>query len=106
MKKSRIPEKRVLFILMFLVLILFVFSFPVLASGDVAYIYKNDRRVDDNIIDVFEDIGLSVDQIDEDNINGVDFSSYKFLFLGDERFRNEEKSPKQRHIGCGKKKLC
>ena len=93
MKKSPIPEKRMLFVLMFLVLMLNVFSFPILASGDIAYIYKNDRLVDDNVVDVFDDLGLSVDLIDEDDINGMDFSTYKFLFVGDERFRNEDQIP-------------
>ncbi len=92
MKKRSSFQKRSIFTLMILVLIVNVFSFPVLAS-DVAYIYKNNKKVDKNIVDVFEELGLSVELINEKNIKNMDFSGYKFLFLGDERYKYEERIP-------------
>ncbi len=65
----------------------------VVASANVAYIYRNDNKIDDNVIDVFEEMGLDVDLIDEQDLRGVDFSGYRFLFLGDERFRNQNQIP-------------
>ena len=44
--------------------------------------------VDNNVVDVFEDMGLEVDLIDEEDLRGVDFSDYKFIFVGEGRLRN------------------
>ena len=60
----------------------------VAASGDVAYIYRNSRMVDDAFISAFGDMGLSVDLIDSKNIKGMNFSGYRLVFVGDERLRN------------------
>ena len=73
-----------------LVLILIQISF-VLAS-DVAYVYKSENNIDDNVLEIFDGKGLSVDLIQEDNLPNS-FSNYKLIFVGDERFRNEDKIP-------------
>ncbi|MEN9626533.1 MAG: hypothetical protein RL557_861, partial [archaeon] len=62
------------------------------AADDVAYIYKSKASVDTVIVDTFEDLGLSVELIDETKLPS-DFSSYKFIFIGDERFRNIDNLP-------------
>jgi len=69
------------------VLVIEVLACSVLASSDVAYVYRNKNKVDDNIVNVFEDKGLDVELIDENDIRSVDFSDYKLIFVGDERFR-------------------
>jgi len=58
------------------------------ASGDVAYVYRNSRMVDDAFVSAFGDMGLSVDLVDNKNIKTMDFSGYRFVFVGDERLRN------------------
>ena len=71
------------------VLFCVVFVFGVVsASGDVAYVYRNSRMVDDVFVSVFVDMGLSVDLVDSKNIKMTNFSGYKFIFIGDERLRN------------------
>ena len=73
--------------------VLFLLVGVVAASSDVAYIYRSFARVDENVLDVFSDLGLSVDEIDEGDLRGFDFSGYKMIFVGDERFRNEQLIP-------------
>jgi len=85
---SMFSKKSLSLVLMF-VMALNVLALPVLASIDVAYIFKNEARVDENVIEVFEDMGLSVELINEKNLPN-DFSAYRFIYLGDERFRHEE----------------
>jgi len=58
------------------------------ASGNVAYIYRNPRMIDDVFVSAFENMGLSVDLVDDKNIKGFNFSGYRMIFVGDERFRN------------------
>jgi len=88
--KKELVKKRVSSILILITCILFVSSF--VAASDVAYIYRNSNNVDDNILNVFSDMGLSVDLIDENNLPS-DFSGYRFIFVGDERFRKDYKIP-------------
>ena len=66
----------------------FLFSGFVSATGDVAYIYRNSRKVDDAFVWVFGDMDLSVDLVDSRDIKTTDFSGYRFVFVGDERLRN------------------
>ena len=81
--------KKKLSLVMFFVLIFNVFALPILASNDVAYIFKNENIVDDNVVGVFEGLGFNVELINEKNIPN-DLSNYKFVYLGDERYRNED----------------
>jgi len=92
MKKveSILSKKSYLLLVLLFVLIFNVFAYPVVAVGDVAYIFKNERIVDDNVIEVFEELGLEVDLINEKFIPS-DLSNYNFIYLGDERYRNDEK---------------
>ncbi len=63
------------------------------AVSDVAYLYKNDIRVDQNIINEFNSLGLSVDKIQENKISTTAFSEYKMIFVGDELFNNPSRIP-------------
>lgn len=78
-------QRGVLLILLSAVLILFGINF-VAAATDVAYIYRHSGRVDNNILDVFDELGLSVDLIQEKNLP-ANLGDYGFIFLGDEKFR-------------------
>jgi hypothetical protein len=95
MRKRRSQEKRILSTLMLLVLIAQILASPVLvaASDEVAYIFRNERMVDENVVGVFEDMGLTVDLIDETEINNFNLESYRFLFIGDERYRHYDDIP-------------
>jgi hypothetical protein len=89
-KSNIINYKKKIFIsILLFTLTLNIFALPVLASNDVAYIFKNKRIIDENIIEVFEGLGLDVELINEKNIPS-DLSNYKFVYLGDERYRNED----------------
>lgn len=89
LSSSKSLKRSISFVLMFL-MALNVFALPVMASNDVAYIFKSKASIDDNVVEVFEDKGLDVDLIDEKDLPS-DFSSYRFVYLGDERFRNDHK---------------
>jgi len=56
-------------------------------EADVAYIYRNERRVDSNFVEAFEGMGLSVDLVNEKDLG--DLGEYRFIFVGDEKFREE-----------------
>jgi hypothetical protein len=56
------------------------------AAGDVAYIYRYKGKVDDNIVKLFNDSGLKVDLINEQNLPS-NFNDYRFIFVGDETYR-------------------
>lgn len=56
------------------------------SSASVAYIYKS--KTDTKIINLFSDLKLKVDLIKESTLP-QDLSSYKFIFIGDERFSEE-----------------
>jgi len=74
------------------ILLTFVFSILLAATfvsaADVAYIYKKDFKIDDNIIGTFMEKGLSVELINEKYLP-ANFDDYKLIFIGDERFRKE-----------------
>lgn len=52
---------------------------------DVAYLYKKDFRVDQNVINVFNEMGFNVTLINEKNMP-PNFDKYRFVFIGDENF--------------------
>ena len=94
-KKALIKKKVLLVGLFFIILIIGTAAVALGASSstaDVAYIYRKESKIDDNVLDVFDDMGLSVDLIDEKYLPN-DFSDYKFIFVGDERFKNENRIP-------------
>ncbi len=80
-------------IIITLVLITTVALFiSLISAADVAYIYKSKPKIDQNVINVFNEMNLSVDLIQEKNLT-QNFSKYKFIFVGNERFKNYKKIP-------------
>ncbi|MFT4303706.1 MAG: hypothetical protein ACMXYG_04015 [Candidatus Woesearchaeota archaeon] len=57
------------------------------SASDVAYIYRNSLAIDNNVVQVFEDLGYSVVSINENDI--TDLSEYVFIYAGDELFRQD-----------------
>ena len=89
MTKRELSGEKIL-LLVFLFAVMFVGS---VSAADVAYIYSRDFNVDNNIKNVFAELNLSVDMIKESKVTTTDFSKYKFIFIGDERFSNPTKIP-------------
>ena len=88
MEKKEIKGKGKRIILLSSMLLFIIFcSFIVSATGDVAYIYRNKLKIDNNIVNVFSELNLTVDKIQENNLTLTNFSKYKIIFVGDERFR-------------------
>ncbi|MEK6871280.1 MAG: putative metal-binding motif-containing protein, partial [Nanoarchaeota archaeon] len=94
MKKEAAKIASVKFLVSVLLITLFV---GLVSAGDVAYIYKNKVSVDQNVVKAFEELGLTVDLIDEKSFSGKnlppDFLDYRVLFVGDERFKNSKNFP-------------
>ncbi|MCK5149364.1 hypothetical protein KAJ87_00365 [Candidatus Pacearchaeota archaeon] len=80
-------------VIIFLMLFSVIFLSNFILASDVAYITKNTNRVDSGFMNVFEEMGLEVDLIESKNVKNIDFSGYKFIFVGDERFRNAKNFP-------------
>jgi hypothetical protein len=80
--------KRVVILTLFVVLLS-----GFVAAGDVAYVYRNSRNVDNAVLNVFDEMDISVDLVNSKDIRGFDFSSYDFVFIGDERLRNVKYIP-------------
>ena len=91
MKKGEIFKKGDKIILALLFLSILILP-DVVAVGDIAYIMKNPRMVDQNIVNSFRDLGFTIDLIKDSNVKKIDFSKYKIIFLGDERIRTTAKS--------------
>lgn len=70
-------------VLMFLVS--FVLLVTIVSASDVAYVYKNEKKIDQNVLNAFSEMSLSVDLIMEKEIPS-NLSSYRIIFIGNERF--------------------
>src|SRR3989344_8514456 len=85
-------KKRGAILLLFCIILVSVLSVSFAATfasaADVAYIYNKDFKIDQNVISVFNDIGLSVDTIKASQVSQTDFSQYRLIFVGDEKFSN------------------
>jgi len=90
--KGDYKKGQVVGLIFLVVMLVVVLNMSFVFAEDVAYIYRNINAVDDNVVDVFEDAGLSVDLIQENDIPN-DIRDYRILFVGDERFRNVENIP-------------
>lgn len=62
-------------------------------AADVAYLYKYSRNIDENVVRIFEELNQTIDYIKDRNIKTTDFSKYKLMFVGDERFTNKKYIP-------------
>ena len=90
--KRRAVALKGLGLFIFMIFLVNVFASSLLAAGDVAYIYKRESKIDQNVVGVFNNLGLTVDLIDETKLP-VDFKGYKLIFVGDERFKNQKLIP-------------
>lgn len=59
-----------------------------IVAANVAYISKSSAKVDDNILGVFDELGFSVDIIDNSDLP-LDLSEYNLIFIGDEAFTED-----------------
>jgi hypothetical protein len=84
-------DKRCDVIKLLVVGFLIVFLSSLVVAGDIAYIYKNIRKIDQNVIDVFNELGHDVDLVQEKEMG--DLSSYGIIYVGDERFRKKKEIP-------------
>ena len=73
------------------ILLVIVLASSVFAE-DVAYVYRRDFMIDDNVLNAFSDLGLSVELIDESSLP-INWDDYKLIFVGDENYRNEDLIP-------------
>jgi hypothetical protein len=64
-----------------------------IVATDVAYISRNERRIDSSIIDTFNEMSLDVEIINNKDVGDTDFSDYKLIFIGDERLRRVRDIP-------------
>ena len=66
--------------------VLFLSGFAV-AVSDVAYIMKNPSRqmAEENLMNAFDDLGLSVDMVSDKEAMTKNFSDYDVIFIGDDR---------------------
>jgi len=83
---------------LFLLAFVFASSFVVAVSAtsaDVAYIYKKSSQIDQNVINVFNSMNLSVGLVNDVDLATTDFSNYRMIFVGDERFTNPSLIPIQ-----------
>jgi len=56
------------------------------SAADVAYLYRRTFKIDENIVQVFENLGLTIDYIQEYS-QPSNYNAYKLIFVGDENFR-------------------
>src|SRR3989338_7295808 len=84
-------KKRAFILISFSFFLLFLLS-SFASAADVAYIYSKTFKIDNNIISAFNDLNLSVDLINVNSISS-NITSYKILFIGDEKFKNITKIP-------------
>jgi len=80
-----------------LVLIIILNLLAVNAS-DVAYLLKNTRNPDYKFLDSFSELNLTVDLINFNQIKFSNLSSYKLVFVGNQRFDNPEYFKNNKYI--------
>lgn len=81
--------KRFSFILLFVVVI---FMSSVYAE-DIIYVVKDTSKVNHDFLNSIQDLGLTVSVVDDDNINSVNFSKYKMMLVGNDKFANPQSLP-------------
>ena len=55
-------------------ILLSILSISLTSASDIAYIYRYQRNVDKNILSVFQEMGLEVEQINENTLSSIDLS--------------------------------
>jgi hypothetical protein len=62
-----------------------------ISASDIAYVMKN--KPNQGFLDVFDELGLSVDLIKSKEISSTDFSGYNFVFIGEGKLKNIDEIP-------------
>jgi len=73
--------------------IFILLSINFILAQDVAYILKNSDRPNEGFWDVFDDMDLEVDLIEDKDIMMTDFSDYDLIFIGNDRLRHAKHIP-------------
>jgi cysteine-rich repeat protein len=73
-------------LLLFCSIMIFVLMMQIVIAHDVAYVYRSHGKIDWKIVNVFENMGLSVRFVNEWDINKL--HHFKLIFVGDEKYRN------------------
>ena len=79
------------------VFLLVILAVSFVSAVDVAYLLKNDRNVQERVVDAIEDMDLSYDVIEDADIPFTNFDNYKAIFLDDVRFRKIDYVPIGEH---------
>ncbi|MEM3121963.1 MAG: hypothetical protein QXH60_00785, partial [Candidatus Pacearchaeota archaeon] len=78
----------------FLLIMFFIIAVVHAQSSDVvAYIYNKNFNIDTNVINELNSMGLNVELIPESRISTTNFSKYRVIFIGNEKFSNPSKIP-------------
>jgi len=75
------------------VLILVLVSVISVSASDVAYVLKNTRNPNKDFLNAFSELNLSVKLISNKNIDTINFTKYKLIFVGNEMFNNADEIP-------------
>ena len=70
----------------FLNIFLFTLLINLISAADVAYIYNKDYKVDQNVIDIFEELGMSVKLVKDKDVPRTNFDDFHMIFVGDGLF--------------------
>ncbi len=82
-KKTSVAIKPVLVLVVFMLF----FASNVFAT-DVAYIVRDNSKIEVNVINEIQTLGLSYDIIDDSDISTTNFSNYEMVLLGDGNIKN------------------
>jgi cysteine-rich repeat protein len=83
-------RKQTVMLMLLTVLMAINFSIVSAQSADIGYIING--KPDNNILDVFDDMGLSVDIIEDSDVTNTNLNQYNAIFVGDGRVRNTARS--------------
>jgi len=78
------------------IIVLFLISITLVSSvyaADVAYILKDDRFVKDEILDVFSELGLTVEVIEDTKIMTKNLNNYQLVFVDNAILRRTKNLP-------------
>src|SRR3989344_2431697 len=64
---------------------------PYVFAAEVAYIYKNEKRVGQGFLEAFDEMNMDVGFINDKDLMSTSLSSYEVVFVGDEILRNHAK---------------
>ena len=78
---------------MYLVFLLIILNISLASAIDVAYVLKNPRSPNNDFLNAFQELNLTVDKINANNVKNTNFNSYKLIFVGNEMLGNPKDIP-------------